>query len=268
MPRTPNNAYRFVVAATVLCAGLTACGGNTESGPSSAGNDGGVPLPDGDVVLPDGSVGPNPCVSSSGYAVCGGPNNCFPPAQQTMTTDCSDCYQQYYQIGICTNATHPNLPVNLYADDGEVYIEAVDPNVWTAFPYEVGALFAANGAPERVRYADWYAWTGDPLPEPTTCPTFTEFSICGGNCSPCSTGEICTGRSPHHPYGLCMPDPSLNTTTGCDATHSCPSGSGCVVIQSSADGQPFANAAGLCMPTASCQAIAANYPGGAICPGQ
>jgi hypothetical protein len=277
MRHTRNRAILQAAAsagfAFCLCVSNLGCGGNTDGSSAGPGADAGIDhgnVPDGDVVLLDGAIGPSPCVSSLGYAVCGGPSACFPSSQQTMQSQCWSCGQDYFNVGICMNAAEPNLPAGLYADDGEVYIEAFVPNVWNDFPYDIGALVASNGAPDRVRYADWYAWTGDPLPEPSTCPTFTGFSICGGNCDPCGSGELCTGRSPHHPYGLCLPDPSVNTTTACESSNSwsCPAGAGCVVLQSSTDGQPFADRNGLCMPSASCASIATSYPGGAICHGQ
>ncbi len=239
------------------------------------GGDGGEPQdaatspPDGDVVLPDGAIVPSPCVSPSGYAVCGGPMSCFPPSQQSMESACWSCeLSPTYGLTPCVNTANPDGSSDVFASDGEVYIEDTVANLWRAYPFEVGQLFAVNGASDRVRYADFYPWTGDALPTPTTCPTFTGFSICGGDCGPCASDELCTGRSPMHPYGLCMPTPT--TTNGCGSAQNwaCASGTECVVFQSSGDGQQIADAYGLCMATAACEAIASSYPGGAICHGQ
>jgi hypothetical protein len=142
----------------------------------------------------------------------------------------------------------------------------VVPGGWNPVPFDVGQLFAANGAADRIRYADWSSgWTGDPLPLPSSCPQFQGFAICGGDCEPCPTGQQCTGRSPLHPYGLCATlNPAsyfCNTTKG----GSCPQGQQCVFFTDSAADQTVADNGGICFPLAECQAIAAQYPGGATC---
>ena len=135
------------------------------------------------------------------------------------------------------------------------------PDGWQCLPFDVGQLFAENGAANRVRYADWSAWTGAALPSPTSCPTFNGFSICGGNCTPCGSGNICTGRSPKHPYGLCVG----GTNPGCGSPNwTCPSGQSCMVFVDPGE-QAIADAQGMCFPTAECKAIASSYPGGADC---
>jgi hypothetical protein len=261
---------RIRYAAFYLSVTTGACGGNTQHSTTAA--DGGEDAP---VSNEDsGSAGvaadaaPNPCISPAGYAVCGGPNACFPTSQQSMSSSCWECeLSEAYSLTLCINAAEPNPEESLFASDGDVFVEDAIPGVWDAFPWAIGALFASNGASDRVRYADFFPWTGDPLPTPSSCPTFADFSICGGECGPCAPGDYCTGRSPHHPYGLCEPDPVLATTTNCDPGHAwaCPSGDGCVVLQSSSDGQALADANGICVPSTSCQAIAAQLPGGANC---
>jgi hypothetical protein len=135
------------------------------------------------------------------------------------------------------------------------------PDVWFCAPYDVGVLFAMNGAgtPDRLRYADFGLWTGDTLPEPATCPTFSGFQICGGHCGGCDEG-VCIGRSPLHPYGFCAYD----TGSGCPAT-ACASDQSCFHYIVQAAAQDLADQEGLCLPKALCEALAADYPGGANC---
>jgi hypothetical protein len=260
-------ALRTISLASVLCI-VAACGGRTEQSVGDDGGDSGSSAGDADVLVGDSSAANSPCVSVSGFAVCGGPNDCFPPSPQTMQSACGDCsLSPDFSVTLCLNSAVPNLSSSAFADDGEVYVEDALQGQWDAYPYEVGALFAANGAADRVRYADWYLWSGAPLPVPTSCPTFSDFAICGGDCGTCDAGDFCTGRSPEHPYGVCLPVPT--DTTNCDPGHSwaCPAGTACAVLQSSADGQSEADAHGVCVTSAACTAIAASLPGGAICHG-
>ncbi len=133
-------------------------------------------------------------------------------------------------------------------------------------PYQAGILYAQNGAPDRVRYADLGLWTGDPLPLPTTCPDLG-FPICGGNCGGCPSG-ICAGRSPLHPYGLCVPlhlpggDPNV---CGVGSGGACPSGWGCFTYKVQAAAQKVADQQAFCLPTDYCKNAAANLPGGGKC---
>lgn len=251
----------------VLCALAAACGGRTggaggTGGSDAAGADDGSAAGDG-MTATDGAA--SDCVSESGYALCGGTRDCFPPQSRGKNTPCWDCAAQGYgyQTVVCDNSVVPTGEIAGLSPDGHVYVEAYVPNAWEPFPFDVGQLFADNGASDRVRYADWSAWTGAPLPAPATCPQPQGFSICGGNCGPCNPGQKCTGRSPAHPYGLCA---TLNSPSWfCQASGSCPTGQGCVVFTVPPADQPIADKGGICFPADVCQAIAAQYPGGATC---
>lgn len=243
-----------VLAATASCGGQAAATGN------DGGRDGStMDAPGPDVV--DSPTGPTGCVSASGYAVCGGAHDCFP---SPPAPDCQDCYSFGSDAAaLCQNAALPHAPLPGIATDGQVYADGVGDGQWEPFPFEVGELFAGDGLGARVRYADWSSWTGAALPAPTSCPSFANFTICGGNCGRCPTGDICTGRSPGHPYGFCIP----SQASGCDETQgwSCPSGQPCAVFSDSAPDQPLANKSGICMDSAGCMSLAGNYPGGAQC---
>ncbi len=235
------------------------CGGTVSPAGGDASVDSAIPV--------DGGVA-DACVTADGiYAVCNGTHGCFPPDKQTRGSVCESCFSfDVDQVGMCESAKVGVGRVPAF--DGEVYIaeSTLAPDAWTAFPYEVGVLFANNGGASRVRYADWKPWTGAPLPEPSNCPTFPGFRICGGNCGGCKVDEWCIGRSPDHPWGICVP--TWSATAACvvqdGGVSPCPSGASCFVLKSSPDGQPLANH-GFCMDAAGCQAAQSNYPGGALC---
>jgi hypothetical protein len=129
----------------------------------------------------------------------------------------------------------------------------------------MGVLLGVNGAgPDVLRYADFGLWVGEALPAPTMCPTFSGFTVCGGNCGDCVGTEICSGRSHLHPYGLCAPDQGDEVEGGCHAG-SCKGGQSCFVFTVEPEAQPVADQHGLCLPPDTCQAVAANLPGGGKC---
>ena len=246
---------------------LWACGGTI------------VPLDAGDAST-DGSVeagkdassdAPNVCVSPSGYRVCHGPNAC--PADDTC-----NCQDDFFnpnspnpQLSICESTVanaFNGRGCNESCADGDVCaivtVSSAHPEVRVYFcvSEELGRLYQANGGADRLRYADWSDWTNAPVPTSPTCPTVSGFGICGGACPTCGLGELCTGRSPLHPYSLCIPDNNAYCTK---AKPGCPAGQSCFLFTVQADAQSFADAAGYCMPTAACKAAQGGYPGGATC---
>ncbi len=246
------------------------CGGTfLGSGGSGETPDGGVDddaSADGS-ALADGGTD-NPCVSPSGYAVCGGPNNCFPASQTGTGTQCESCpltVANYgYDMALCQNAVLSDFPTGI-CDDDCVYVQAIAPVEWNDVPYEIGVLFAQNGGADRVRYADWTPWTGDPLPTLATCSPPANVPACGSICPPCASGDICTGRSPTHPYGMCF---STTTPLSCAiGGETCAQGQGlgCFVFKTDAADQTLSDDNGTCLPVAQCQASAAQLPGGGVC---
>jgi hypothetical protein len=129
-------------------------------------------------------------------------------------------------------------------------------------PYDVGILFEQYGAENRLRYADWGLWTGDPLPEPETCPSISGVPICGGNCGGCPAGQHCTGRSPLHPFGVCFRDDEKSCTKD---EPSCDAGDACFFFAVEVEAMPLAYEAGHCVPLESCVATAEQLPGGGEC---
>jgi hypothetical protein len=143
---------------------------------------------------------------------------------------------------------------------------ATPPLIWHQVPFSAGVIVANHGQAERLGYADRGKWTGDPIPQPTECPSLKDVHTCGGYCGGCPVGEICTGRSPLHPYGLCIRTnagicslvPEVNGST-------CESGERCFVFTVEPEHQIAADAEGFCMPKAECEATAATLPGGGRC---
>jgi hypothetical protein len=204
------------------------------------------------------------CASPSGYAVCGGTANC-PTNSDACSGSCSAS-----PLGACGNAAllqfgGPNLCADSCAD-GDICVAYF--NEATAFfcaPFDLGVLFAQNGATDRVRYADMGSWTGQSLPLPATCPTVPGVQVCGGNCGACLQGDVCTGRSPLHPYSFCAPPSSGPCSAG---SHDCGNDGGtlgCLTFTVDSAAQSLANTNGLCLPRDICLSVAAGLPGGATC---
>ncbi|CAN5190138.1 hypothetical protein BH09MYX1_BH09MYX1_11290 [soil metagenome] len=209
------------------------------------------------------------CAASTGARVCGGYNAC-----PTDKEDCGSCFrglEPNNELGLCQPA-HARLGY-----DGDICPAAVDGKICIApFPskptellvvadIEWGLLFKQNGAGARVRYADMSTFTGEPLPVPATCTTdVTMGRVCGGNCGGCNVGELCHGRSPLHPYGVCLP----SAKSGCPNTKfPCLSSESCFIFTVQPDAQADADLAGYCLPTAECNDLATHLPGGGKCVG-
>jgi hypothetical protein len=245
-----DQRLQFVVAGVVVAsigAGtvFVGCGGASAATHDDAGAFDAGPPP----------LGPDGCASASGYLLCGGSHDC--PRQ---SESCQSCISDPDAAGLCVTA-NMNGPGNCpLCDDGNVCIRLVQ-GVYECVPFDVGQLFAANGAPDRVRYTDWSDWTGQALPRPTDCGD-GGLPLCGGLCGPCPQSSVCTGRSPLHPYGFCVPS-SWSACTRSAPT--CSSGSKCFVFSDQPDAQALADQFGLCLPTSECEALAAGYPGGGIC---
>lgn len=242
-----------LVAALAALVVSASCGGRTETLEGTtladAGNGG------------DGSAAQDICRSQNGFAVCGGPNDCFP---QPAPDACSACIHDPGRVGICLNDALTVVPPLCPAcTDGRICVEAIlEGGGWFCVPFEVGTLFAANGSGDRVRYADFGLWTGEPLPVPATCPAIDGITLCGGNCAGCPVAQTCTGRSRLHPYGVCVP----STARSCAKNGPpCDAGEECFMFQVEPAAQALADENGLCISSALCARLASSYPGGASC---
>lgn len=139
-------------------------------------------------------------------------------------------------------------------------------------------MYAKNGFGSWCHYADRATYDGTSVPAaPASCPTVSGFQLCGGACGDCPQGEYCTGRSPLHPYSVCLTDYSkaLEPQTdscvrgaplagGCMGNAQDPA-SACLTFKVSSADQPFADQNGICTEKSICLAAMAAYPGGAYC---
>lgn len=232
---------------TVACGAIAPA---SDGGPTS---DGGA----------NGDAGWTQCTSPDGIAVCNGPNACQP-----ATSDKCGCGQMGdpNNLGFC-NLGGFHVPTEGKACDpgdyGFICLEEHPyPNVsvYAEADYNLGVLFAQNGAASRVRYADLSLWTGDPIPDPSTCPNLgPNVQPCGGSCGTCPSGQICFGGSPIHPIGYCAPAGECSVTSACNAGQSCFT----FVVQAEAQGD--ADQTGTCLASSDCDALAKNLPGGGKC---
>jgi hypothetical protein len=235
--------------------------GVVDAGPSSP------PLRD---LIADAGI----CASPSGWAVCNGPNHCFPDAGVPLcvmcsTSDFTQAFKDAYAppaLGMCSNdASLPDFVIGAGCSFDEcVNVEAFLPGRWGALPFEVGPLFAANGASDRVRYADMSFWTGDALPPVPSCSIGPGVQGCGGSCPPCANGLSCTGRSPLHPVGICASF-QVSPQGGCTPEDVCPSGQSCFTFRVQPDAQAEANSNGFCFSSEACKILSTQLPGGGYC---
>jgi hypothetical protein len=267
-----------------LLAGLVAvtasCGGGATVGPDrDAAGDGRAF----DASLGVGlDAGWTQCTSPGELAVCGGPYHC-PTHSATCPIGCGipmvspmgsagDSGTSDAALNVCLNdelldAGFNGLSFLDACRDGMILVQysGNGGSTWGCSPFDLGVLFAKNGGSGQVRYADFGLFTGAPLPGPESCPDASGFTICGGNCGPCpETSEVCTGRSPLHPNGFCVPQDSeylCEADAGCDPSQ----GMACLSFTVQPDAQAVADKNGLCLPASLCQAVAAGLPGGASC---
>ena len=148
----------------LLFIGASACGGVVSAGDAG---DAGLESLDG--------PGWTTCAAPDKSQVCRGPNQC--PDDNA----CGGCLPVTgNDLGLCASSLlNEQCP---YEDDGFVCVESEFPNlgVWTQGTFNLGGLFAKNGAADRVRYADFGLWTGEAIPNPLSCPTLTSALMCGG----------------------------------------------------------------------------------------
>lgn len=241
------------------------CGG-VVSGAGDAGDGGadGVLAPDGTTI--DG--GWTTCTSPDGFGVCDGPNHC--PASACSDGVCP--WQGFVSDDVargCLNALDVSESPCESAPDGLICFQN-DPrpesngSFW-ATAFNVGVLLAQNGGSNFVRYADFGVWTGEPLPEPTTCPKLQNAIICGGNCGTCSYNAVCHGRSPLHPWSFCLPKDISDYCNLSKGILCQDPANKCFAFAVQDAGQDLANANSMCLPKDMCDDLAANLPGGGIC---
>lgn len=218
-------------------------------------------------VTPDAGIEPAPtqCRSANGHEVCD-----FPLCPDRGSGVCG-CFRTTRDGGggYCQKQG-PNVPLVFCASakDGEAcLVDDTDVRIVRALDWELATLFAQNGATERLRYADFGRWTGEPLPEPTSCPDLGGLKACAGVCGSCPVDMFCHGRSPRHPTGFCVP----NDYVWCGpSSMSCGAGASCFTFgiePAGGDAGTLGDEGGICFPTDQCRALAERLPGGGLCAG-
>ncbi|HEY1959971.1 MAG TPA: hypothetical protein VGH28_30390 [Polyangiaceae bacterium] len=207
-------------------------------------------------------------------SICGGPNGCGAQCSTCLggnTGELSACDDVNFQFAVPNGAADTFL-----CPDGALNACGFDqgaPDCWggACVTEDLPKLYLANGRPDLARYADRSTYTGDPLPPlATSCPPVAQgLTLCGGTCDPCNDSQhVCTGRSPLHPYSMCVPaEPtSFPCARGQNGyCNSIRSGFMCMTYQVDQAAQTIADQNSLCVPSSLCQAAASSYPGGAFC---
>lgn len=251
-----------------LAALVVGCGGEVRQSPAG-GSGGGAGAPDGGSAGFGGATGGT---AGSGWTECSTPDYLFCGVPECPERPgCSLCSpaQEPGLHGTCAESLTPDEHYRRPAD-GMILVFGESPPAAPYTPHEApfsaGVFLAAHGEAERLSYADRGLWTGEPIPSPSSCPPDSAVDICGGYCGGCNIGQICTGRSPKHPYGLCVPTNSgicsLDPNVKGD---SCESGELCFVFKVEAEHQLLADGIGFCLAKEVCQAAAADLPGGGRC---
>jgi len=267
---------RLVVIASVGLVLTLACGGHIVGDDAGVGGDGGT-IHDG----AGGDGGWTLCSSPDGYMVCGGPNDCNAGTECAKacagTTELEPCgsnatTDNYFQ---CDDPPCPDGYLCLLTDG----VKRTDaPLLGECVVDQIGQLFHLNSEDSRLLYADFSAYDGAPLPNPSSCPTSGSASLvfCGGSCGdtcphdgPLPPYHACFGRSPNHPYSICAvigPSCTPSDQSGCVSwADQTATPQGCMIFVDDAASQPNADAHGLCVPQDTCQAAASFYPpGGAV----
>jgi hypothetical protein len=152
---------------------------------------------------------------------------------------------------------------NCYVCPEERACVMIDPGseTWWCESRELAALFEKNDGRARLRFTDYSTWSNAPIDSSGPCPNMPGVALCGGTCGICAPGGTCTGRSPLHPFGVCV----QGTPDNCNGTIRCRSGEKCFRFTVQADAQPLADARAYCMQKAECEALATGLPGGATC---
>ncbi|MEZ4220760.1 MAG: hypothetical protein R3B13_07495 [Polyangiaceae bacterium] len=258
----------------------TGCGGNVGGDGSSGGNagaggaDAAVGGVGGGGTGGLGGSGGGTGGVDAGWTECGTPDfaACDVPECPEGRPGCSFCVssKQDGVYGICAENLDPNnAPYK--PTDGTLLLAVDRPMTPSSALIEVhfsaGVFLTNHGQGDRVAYADRGKWTGEPLPAPTECPQPAGARHCGGQCGGCPVGEVCTGRSPLHPYGACIPKTANICSRNPEVKDggACSPGDRCFIFTVEAENQPIADATGFCVKQALCEAYAAHLPGGVQC---
>jgi hypothetical protein len=260
----------FLVFTCLASLGLE-CGGRVEAEP---------PEPEAPFDAgPADEAGYTRCTTPEGWGICGPATGCAATANREGCKLCfcplvaeddgplsPECIagDALRSVGLCDGLLDElgSSP----CEDGLVHYDFFGhERVRQCFPYSVAVLLSRYVTDrDRLRYADFGLFTGEPLPEPSTCPSLAALRLCGPACGACADGERCTGRSPLHPHGFCYRNSSWCSLSPSDRAV-CREGQGCFTFIVESSGQAVADRNGMCLPRALCEALAAELPGGGAC---
>jgi hypothetical protein len=225
-----------------------------------------------------------PCASADGVRLCG--DGCPPlPAPECPGFGCTPTLDRTGDVpsgaGVCWADVPGDAELLCNAcPDGQVCAyRSADQLVCVS--EDVCAALWDLGATDVCRYADKSAYDHRRLQEPAgACPSFEPSppleGLCGGACGGCENGYRCTGRSPSHPFGMCVYTGAFDAPGGVDPCARAPDGTmlqtcgaegepgvSCAIFEDALEDEPAAMAYGVCY--GGCAAVAAVFPGGMTC---
>jgi len=134
----------------------------------------------------------------------------------------------------------------------------------TCRPREACQILVEKGM-KGCFYTDTTDYTGEPLPDAVPCPSTGLAPFCGGTCGGCPESAACSGRSPTHPFGLCLPR-GRKVGSACAASGGCAPEEACFIYDSGPQNTSlYAIDRGQCFPKDTCVDIATRIPGGGAC---
>jgi hypothetical protein len=252
----------------------TGCGGESGGGPAIGGgganHDAAVDPPLDAGLLPGAKL--EDCVSDDGVRICGYAAGCYEPGPPC---DCntSGPDDTVPDISVCRReplSRGGGAPCG-YCRDGDVCLSGAHPVSVSRIAFcvseSLGRLYWMHGAGDRVTYADSTPYTGEPVPRPTQCPPpIGNVVLCGGYCGGCGGGDqigsrvsYCSGRSPTHPWGICV-----EYGSHCYQASDCSPDEACLLLTTGPPWPPGQYPT-RCVNSADCPLLARSIPGGAQC---
>jgi hypothetical protein len=238
---------------------VVGCGGrvtNTDASDATAVAEGGADADDAgaDTTAPSGDAGDaDQCVMTNGGLLCGGIcSGCAGTACDAL----QDRSGGAARLGLC--GYDDFVPKGVNAALCSVCAEgwplcAGTPKVPICVTTELCAKADALGVSNVCWYQDKTPWSAGDVIGASACPG---AGFCGGSCGTCAAGETCTGRSVHHPFGVCAP---LNVADGshnwCPTELSCSPGQACMRWNGGTGADTSAQrVTGFCIDAARCNA--------------
>lgn len=263
---------------------LGACGGQVAIGERSSDADAATSDVWGDEASGDER---EPCRSTSGVRICGGAQAQCPELDTSACPGlgCSPAWSESSAApaggGVCWSDAKEVIKRSCWmCGDGEACIQRTEGEL-VCVPSDVCEALWGVGVRDVCRYSDKSAYDGEPIPDgPAGCPEVIadpvnppQAKLCGGVCGGCDGPELCTGRSPRHPFGMCFAsnDESPCSVTaagvvpGCIPDSSWPNNEYCAVFDVESPDVPAAEKYGACIHYSRCLELAKLLPGGLHC---